>query len=146
MTVFTIGYEGKSIEQYRGLLCENGVRIVFDVRRNPFSRKPGFSKPQLTEILAAVGIEYRHLPELGIEAERRRGLNSPSDHDKLLCWYRGEYLPRKTELLQALVEEIKLYGIAALTCYEADPAMCHRSIVSERLSALLPGSAGPHHL
>ncbi|WP_348602891.1 DUF488 family protein [Bartonella tribocorum] len=41
---FTIGYEGKSLENYLNCLLENNIKILCDVRKNPISRKYGFSK------------------------------------------------------------------------------------------------------
>ncbi len=40
----TIGYEGRSLENYLNELLRSGVTLLCDVRRNPLSRKYGFSK------------------------------------------------------------------------------------------------------
>jgi hypothetical protein len=41
--IFSMGYEGKSIETFVNLLLKNDIRVLCDVRRNPLSRKFGFS-------------------------------------------------------------------------------------------------------
>ena len=53
MILFTIVYEGKNIEEYVQVLEENMVKVVVDVRRNPVSRKYGFSKTRMRD--AGVG-------------------------------------------------------------------------------------------
>jgi len=47
MTLFTIGYEGISLEEYFNRLIKNDVKVLVDVRNNPLSMKFGFSKTQL---------------------------------------------------------------------------------------------------
>jgi len=64
-TLFTTGYQGHTIETFLDLLLAHGIAHVIDVRQLPFSRKPDFSKKRLTAHLAAVGIAYTHLVELG---------------------------------------------------------------------------------
>ena len=53
MGLVTIGYEGRQLDEFVAALLDRGVEIVFDVRENPASRKPGFSKRRLGEALAA---------------------------------------------------------------------------------------------
>ncbi|MBT8274964.1 MAG: DUF488 domain-containing protein, partial [Bacteroidia bacterium] len=76
---FTIGYEGISLETYLNKLIINDVRLLVDVRKNSFSMKYGFSKSQLKNACEGVGITYMHLPQLGIESQERKELNSLSD-------------------------------------------------------------------
>lgn len=61
----TIGYEGYSAEEWLESLVENHVEIVVDVRAVPLSRKRGFSKTRLAEMLRTKGISYVHLEALG---------------------------------------------------------------------------------
>ena len=65
MTVVTIGYEGRQLDEFVAELSNRRVEIVFDVRENAISRKLGFSKRRLGEALAVAGIDYRHQPALG---------------------------------------------------------------------------------
>lgn len=46
----TIGYEGISIETFLRRVQEYGIEIIIDIRANPISRKPGFSKTALKKI------------------------------------------------------------------------------------------------
>src|SRR5437588_3825906 len=81
----TIGYEGRSLEMYLNELLRDGVTMLCDVRRNPLSRKYGFSKSTLSKACEGVGIRYEHLPELGIAAEKRRELDTQADYDALFA-------------------------------------------------------------
>ncbi len=131
--LFTIGYEGISIECYLTKLIENKVNILYDVRRNPKSRKFGFSKGFLSETLPKFDIEYRHIPELGIISNKRQNLNSESDYIELFDEYR-ESLPEKKVYLQELIATLYDGKRIALTCFEEIPESCHRQCVSEYLS------------
>ncbi len=42
--VFTIGYAEKSLENYLNCFMENNSKALCNVRKNPISRKHGFSK------------------------------------------------------------------------------------------------------
>ena len=53
--LFTIGYEGVSVEKYLNTLIKNDVRVLCDVRNNPLSRKFGFSKSNLQKYLNNIG-------------------------------------------------------------------------------------------
>ena len=63
--LFTVGYEGASIETFIANLRANKVKCVLDVREAPLSRKRGFSKTQLGRALNDADIRYIHLRELG---------------------------------------------------------------------------------
>ena len=76
--LFTIGYEGRSLEGYLNALLGAGVTILCDVRRNPLSRKYGFSKTTLSSVCVGIGLRYEHLPELGIAADRRTSSARPA--------------------------------------------------------------------
>lgn len=146
MAMFTIGYEGRTLKDYLDLLTANDVCLLIDVRKNPISRKRGFSKTCMKNSVEAAGIEYQHFPQLGIESARRRSLKSSADYEKLFQWYSEEILSNETEALQKIVNAIRDLHRIALTCFEADPSMCHRRLVSEKVSELLSGETMPVHL
>ncbi len=131
--IFTIGYEGDSIDGYLNRLIQNNVRLLCDVRRNPLSRKTGFSKNQLATYCERVGIAYRHLPELGIPSHRRRELNSRKDYELLFDEYEREDLPQAGEAIGELGALLKEYSRIALTCFEKDHEFCHRHCVAEEM-------------
>jgi uncharacterized protein (DUF488 family) len=131
--VLTIGYEGRSLEEYLDKLSVAGTTMLCDVRRNAISRKRGFSKKSLARGCEGVGIQYRHLPELGIASERRRKLNTQSDYDRLFEEYARETLPLKREAKQQLGRWVREGERVALTCFERSPHQCHRHCVAEAL-------------
>ena len=130
--LFTIGYEGSSLEMYLNKLIQNNVNVLYDVRKNPFSRKFGFSKGILSQILPKFGIEYRHIPELGIVSQKRKNLQSEQDYQVLFDEYKTQ-LPEKTIYLQELIMTINQGKSIALTCFEEKPKSCHRHCVSDYL-------------
>ena len=87
IVLFTIGYEGISLEHYLNKLIKNNIKVLCDVRKNALSMKYGFSKSQLKNACEGVGIIYIHIPEVGIDSDKRQELNSQDDYDKLFKLY-----------------------------------------------------------
>ncbi len=131
---FTIGYEGKFFENYLNRLIKNNVHLLCDVRKNAFSRKYGFSKKILSKTLEEIGIEYTHMPELGIVSEKRRSLNSQADYDRIFHDYEFCTLKENKIALEELYNLFRKYRRVAITCFEADSNMCHRSLVAKAIS------------
>ncbi|WP_010528070.1 DUF488 domain-containing protein [Thermophagus xiamenensis] len=134
--MFTIGYEGISLEKYLLKLIENGVKLLVDVRRNPLSMKFGFSKSLLQRYCHCVGIDYIHLPEVGIASEYRRNLESKEDYEHLFAFYRETTLNETRQTQIQILELLKKYQRIALTCFEADACRCHRSHLAEAIKNL----------
>jgi hypothetical protein len=130
----TIGYEGRSLEAYLNLLLQNSVSLLCDVRRNPLSRKYGFSKSTLSKACDGVGICYEHLPELGIASEERRELVTQADYDALFAIYERESLPKQAVALTGIRNWVGAGERVALTCFELLPQQCHRHCVAEALA------------
>ncbi|MCF8054555.1 MAG: DUF488 domain-containing protein [Deltaproteobacteria bacterium] len=128
--LFTIGYEGISFEKYINQLICNNVRLLCDVRNNPLSRKFGFSKNILARLLPKIGVEYIHLPELGIISANRNHLEAKADYAQLFKTYKKN-LPQKKESLEMLVGLLAQYNRVALTCFEKQHDSCHRHCISE---------------
>jgi uncharacterized protein (DUF488 family) len=129
----TIGYQGRTLEGYLNALLTAGVTLLCDVRRNPISRKYGFSKGTLAKGCEGVGIRYEHLPELGIASEQRRSLETQADYDALFAEYERDYLPDQSEALAKIAAWAGDGERVALTCFESLPHQCHRHCVAEAL-------------
>lgn len=142
----TIGYEGRSLEGYLNILIQRGVTLLCDVRRNPLSRKYGFSKGTLAKGCEGVGIHYEHLPELGIASEDRRGLETQADYDALFSQYKRSRLPLQSDALAKIREWVKEGQRVALTCFERLPQQCHRHCVAEALARDFGRLFSPMHL
>ena len=133
---YTIGYEGLSLEAYINLLLKNQIRLLVDVRKNAFSQKYGFSKGELSGALGLVGVEYRHVPELGIISEKRQELVHDKDYEELFLEYEQTTLKNQTAKLAELQQWLEENRRIAITCFEAQPHQCHRSRVAKALKQL----------
>ncbi|MBK9273032.1 MAG: DUF488 domain-containing protein [Flavobacteriales bacterium] len=146
LRLYTIGYEGLSLNAFMDLLTNAGVAVLCDVRRNAFSMKRGFKKGQLAEACESVGIRYEHLPGLGIASNERKDLATQADRDALFRRYVGSTLSASSHEQDRIVELLADHGRVAIMCFEADPATCHRSHLAATLEASHPGLITVHHL
>lgn len=130
----TIGYEGAALASVIDALRGAGVQRVIDVRQLPLSRRPGFSKTPLAAGLREAGIDYAHLRALGTPPEGREA-NKRRDWDRF--WSIVDASLGTTEAAAALAHAAALATErpSCLLCYEADPCICHRLRVGERLAA-----------
>ncbi len=124
---FTIGYEGKTIDQYLNDIILNNINLVIDVRKNPITMKYGFSKKNLSNSLNQLNIEYLHIPELGIESNERQNLRSFDDYQKLFERYEKGILAHQTTAILKVAHLYNTKKRIALTCFEKDYTSCHRS-------------------
>jgi len=131
--LFTIGYEGISLEEYLVRLLKNDVKVLVDVRNNPLSMKYGFSKNQLKKYCESLGIQYAHFPDVGIQREQRQGLNLQNDYDKLFSIYRKNNLRKTVETQTKILNLLKQHKRIALTCFEANILQCHRKHLAEAI-------------
>ena len=128
--LFTIGYEGKNIEAFINALIQNDVRLLCDVRKTPLSRKFGFSKGKLEHITQTVGIKYVHIPDLGIESEKRCSLEAPDDYRRLFEDY-AKTLSGRRKFLDEVYALLQEYTRITLMCFERKPDMCHRHVIRD---------------
>ena len=140
MRIYTIGYEGTTMEEFLAALKGAGVERLIDVRALPLSRRPGFSKTPLRGALEEAGIEYVHLKALGTPAEGRSAARA-GRHDDLERIYAAQL-----ELPEAIVQGAQMLELAAekpsaLLCFEREPEHCHRSLL---LTAVAPDAQVAH--
>lgn len=131
--LFTIGYEGRSLEGYMVKLIKNGVKVLCDVRKNAYSQKFGFSKSTLQKACEGAGIDYIHIPELGIVSEKRKELNTQADYERLFKEYSDTVLLNERDALNRIFILLQKQGQVAITCFERNPMQCHRLKVAEKL-------------
>lgn len=142
----TIGYQGRTLEKYLNLLLRCGVTLLCDVRRNPISRKYGFSKSTLSKGCEGVGIRYEHLPELGIASQQRKSVKTQADYDALFEVYQRDCLPLQKHALARIYDWVRAHECVALTCYEKFPQKCHRHCVAEALERASGDAFATRHL
>ena len=132
--LFTIGYEGVSLEKYLNKLVSNDVKLLVDVRKNSLSMKFGFSKSLLKKYCESLSIEYIHIPEVGINSDQRQELNTQQDYDALFEVYKKTTLKETDSYQTKIIELLTKYKRIALTCFEADICQCHRKPLAEAIA------------
>ncbi|MBU1107099.1 MAG: DUF488 domain-containing protein [Candidatus Riflebacteria bacterium] len=145
-TLFTIGYEGRSFDDYLLQLVEKRVHTLFDVRKNALSMKYGFSKTTLKNACESLGIKYIHLPDLGISSDRRQSLNSQEDYDRIFLAYEKEVLPVTLNSQTFILETLDTNNRVAITCFEKDLEKCHRTRLAIALKETTRGNLEIEHL
>jgi uncharacterized protein (DUF488 family) len=136
-TVWTIGYERLLAEQLVAELEAAGIERLIDVRFRPQSRRPGLSKTRLSQRLADHGLAYEHRRSLGTPADLR-WLFHHGRVAEAAAAFREHVEATAAGELDALAAELDLAPRTALLCLEADPAVCHRRVLTERLQARRP--------
>lgn len=136
VTLCTIGYEGRDVDELLEALLAAGVTRLVDVRELPLSRKRGLSKTALGQSLDEVGIVYEHMKPLGNPKENRERYWSGDIEGGAEVYRRrlhnGSY-GALVELAQSLDD-----GTACLLCFERDHAVCHREVIVNSLRELRP--------
>lgn len=130
--VYTIGYQGRSVDGFFDLLLRKGIRTILDVRRNPVSRKYGFARSSMKNIAEKLDVQYVHMPQLGIPSARRQDLNAPCDYERLLDWYERT-LPNRTDRIEEAIEYVRSTP-SVLLCAEANPLRCHRGRLANAIA------------
>jgi uncharacterized protein (DUF488 family) len=126
----TIGYENATQGDVIGRLKDAGVEVVIDVRAVPSSRRAGFSKNILAASLHEAGIDYVHLKALGTPKPGRDAARK-GHVDEMHAIYNRHLEEPQAQLQLVEATDIARDRKAALLCYEADAAGCHRRIVAD---------------
>ena len=134
--LYTIGYEGLSMEDYINKLLKKDIKVLCDVRKNSFSMKYGFSKSQLQAACEGAGIKFFHFPDVGIDSSQRQELNSQKDYDLLFVNYCQEVLPQTIKTQEVILGLLEQYQRVALTCFEEQHCQCHRSHLAIAITQL----------
>jgi len=129
----TIGFTGKTAEEFFTLLTNAGVRQVIDIRQNRSGQLSGFSKhPDLSFFLKKIaGIEYLHDPLLAPPSELlrnyRRTKDWPAYETAFLAVMKERGIPPSLDTTSWLPK-------VALLCSEPGPEKCHRRLVADLLA------------
>jgi uncharacterized protein (DUF488 family) len=137
LTLWTIGYERLLPPQLVAELEAAGLERVIDVRFRPQSRRPGMSKTRLGQLLGDHGIAYENRRELGTPADIRF-LYHAGKIDEAAAAFRTHVEQHASDALAQLEAELEQGPRTALLCLEADPATCHRRVLTELLQARHP--------
>lgn len=131
--VYTCGYEGASIDAFLNRLLKKGIRRVIDVRKNAYSMKYGFTGGVFRTLCKNVGIDYAHVPQLGVPSDLRGDLSKPGARAALFAHYCSEIVPAQLTA-QDQVAALVLERPSALLCFEAQAHDCHRGSLAPFIS------------
>lgn len=132
ITLFTIGFTGKSAKEFFEKLRRAGVRRLVDTRLNNVSQLAGFTKKRDLEYFlhAIAEIDYVHDVQLAptkdiLDAYKKKRIN----------W--DEYERRFRQLMDTRHPDKRLspheLNLSCLLCSEPTPEHCHRRLVAEYL-------------
>ena len=126
--IYSVGYEGMTVDGLIAHLAGACVAVVVDVRLNPSSRKPGFSRRRLSEALAAAGIDYVHERDLGNPRDNRESFRSgdgAAGRERM----RSIVSTTGQAALDRVVALASRERIAVL-CFEREHRRCHRDVIT----------------
>ena len=141
--LWTVGYEKALLADVVATLQSVGVELLIDVRAVAASRRAGFSKTLLATTLAAAGVSYLHLRDLGTPKAGRDAARAGRCEEMREVFSRHLEDPAAIAAFERLVQETAARR-ACLLCYEADPDCCHREVLARRLLDRAPRAV--HHL
>lgn len=129
-TICTIGFAGKTAEEFFNLLSDAGVRKLVDVRENRGGQLSGYAKyPDLPFFLERIGhIAYSHEAQLAPTPEIRDAYRASKDWAQ----YEASFMRLMRE--RGIPESMELFKTdetVALLCSEPGPEKCHRRLVAE---------------
>lgn len=115
-TIYTIGYQGRSVEELQRIVAHYRIELLVDVRSKPYGRRVEFNKNALTAILPC----YRWM------GDRLGGFSEITD-----------------QAILDLAELVRNKRVLIM-CMEQKPSECHRS--TEIAARLLPLGIDAIHL
>jgi len=132
----TVGHSTRPVEVFMEMLEAHGIKRLIDVRTIPKSRhNPQYNREALEQSLRDAGIGYEHMSTLG-------GLRHPRKDSRNMGWrnesFRGYADYMQTAEFESAVNALgraATHEAVAIMCAEAVPWRCHRSLISDALSA-----------
>ena len=136
VTIYTIGFTKKSLEEFVNLLRKNKITKIIDIRLNRDSQLSGFAKSKdLKYVLEQIlKIKYKIMPEFFPTEELLKTYQKDKDWEKYEKSFMGLIKERKLEIFRGIVFDEK--ERVCLLCSEAEPDKCHRRLLAEFFSRL----------
>ena len=131
--IYSVGYEGLTLRGLVEGLSQSMVKVLFDVRLNAVSRRPGFSKKALAAGLEQARIRYLHEPLLGNPRENRDSFREGDAAGRAAMRERLENGSRHA--IHTLVTEARSARVAVM-CVERDRSRCHRQVITDMVEEL----------
>jgi uncharacterized protein (DUF488 family) len=137
MKLYTIGFTKKDARTFFGLLIDNNVRTIIDIRIHNLSQLAGFTKKDdLSYFLEKIaGIGYVHLIEAAPGESLMKNL-----HAGMVTWQAFETAYRDLLKTRKVFEDMdkKILDNGCLLCSEPTPEHCHRRLFAEYLKERIP--------
>jgi uncharacterized protein (DUF488 family) len=130
----TIGFTGKTAEEFFALLSEAGIQQIIDIRQNRAGQLSGFSKhPDLSFFLTKIaGIDYLHEPLLAPPSELLKTYRRSKDWPA----YEADFLVMLNQRgVPGTLDTSSWSSKISLLCSEPGPEKCHRRLVADLLAA-----------
>lgn len=137
--IYTLGYEGLSLDQFLARLRAANIEMLIDVRQIALSRKAGFSKTPLSRAAGDAGIRYVYEPSLGCPRDIRYAYREQGDWKRYTRDYTAHLRGQQAALDR--VRSLAANHRVCLVCFEANPMRCHRSLVAAAITELEGGGA-----
>lgn len=134
--IFSVGYEGLDVAEFAASVVAVGVTTVVDVRLNAVSRRRGFSKKALEEVLNDVGVKYVHERDLGNPQDNREAFRN-GDGKAGRVRMRAILSKGSHDALERVVALARTQAIAVM-CVEREQSCCHRDVIIEMVQELEP--------
>jgi 3-oxoacyl-[acyl-carrier-protein] synthase III len=135
----TIGFAGKTAEEFFALLRQSQLECVIDVRQNRGGQLSAFAKyPDLKYFLANIlNVEYRHEALLAPTPALRRAYQASRDWQV----YEAAFLKLlKQRGVPGTLDTSAWPAKVALLCTEPGPEKCHRRLVADILAEYWTGA------
>ncbi|MDQ1410881.1 MAG: hypothetical protein QOJ41_2616 [Acidobacteriaceae bacterium] len=129
----TIGFTGKTAEEFFDLLCHAGVQSVIDVRQNRTGQLSAFAKyPDLEFFLRQIGnVGYRHEPLLAPTPELRK---SYQENENWATYEKSFLKLLKQRGVPKSLDVSNWPANVALLCSEPGPVKCHGRLVADLIA------------
>jgi uncharacterized protein (DUF488 family) len=136
MKLYTIGFTQKKAEEFFGLLRDNRIERLVDIRLKPSGQLSGFAKQEdlpyfLREL--ANGCQYTHMPFLAPTKEILEDYRAGGGWMRYV--ERFELLMDERHIPFSLGRAIFERERCCLLCSESLPEKCHRRLVAERIAS-----------
>ena len=139
MTLYTLGFTQKNAETFFGLIKDNQIEILLDIRLNNKSQLAGFTKGEdlkyfLKEICNCKYVhESQYAPSKEILDDYKKKKNSWTQ-------YVERYIPlmESRSAVDGFMKHYGEYNRVCLLCSEPTPEQCHRRLFAEMIQEAYP--------
>jgi uncharacterized protein (DUF488 family) len=130
LAVFTIGHSNLGIERFLGLLTQNGIQILVDVRSSPYSRYAvQYNHDCIEHLVEQANVEYQYF---GSVLGGKPSNPEFYDNDGRVLYGKIAESEEFQDAISHLIQLIRNFTVAIM-CSEENPAGCHRRLLLARV-------------